>query len=245
MSLSEIVWMSVLVTIASIQLLVIYALLVAQAIWSALTALFVFLFQNWIIQAAFAGWLAFALQQVHQKAMRRRELFQRRYDQKLDAVQAFFRLVDKRTYATRAYLATLRAPSDDWQAERQRYREVVKEWNESAPSLLVTMLTLLPARLCFELERATFVSFSSMDRLLSKIRHAREAGQQSSVSSNQVQQYMDELAETSSVLLAEFLNLARAEQRRLDERPTVSAENADDLSFGYLFVSLFKPTVNR
>lgn len=243
---SEYVWFGVSVALACIQLAIIYVVLVVDAALRSVSAVIVFLFENWVLQAAFGAWVAFSLQQLHQKSVQKADLFQRRYDQKLAAIQLFFGLIDKRIYASRAYLTSLRSPiSDDgWVAERERYRQVVREWNEKAPGVLVTLLTLLPARICFQLERETFLPFSAVDGLLGHIRESRGSGQRQLEAVSNVQGYLSEISTSSAISLAEFLNLAREERRLIDRKPSIIDENAADLSFGYLITSLFKSSVN-
>lgn len=243
---SELFWMTLLVASACIKLAIVYAMILFGSIFGLLTSAVAFLFENWIFQAAFGAWVVFALQQIHQKSVQRTDLFQKRYEQKLSAIQSFFGLVDKRIYASRAYLATLRVPQPDesWVTERERYREAVREWNERAPSVLVTMLTLLPARMCYQIERDTFLPFSQVDQMLASIRRARSSNSPSRDAVFSTQDILADLVTNSNVSLASFLNLAKKERKLIDQEPSISEENLPNLSFGYLVASLFKTTID-
>lgn len=152
--------------------------------------------------------------------------------------------MDKRIYATRSYRAAL-LDNDSWLTQREVYRTAVREWNERAPGILVTMLTLLPAGLCFRLERNTFARFAQMDACLARMRRAREAEKRDDVSSRCVTNLLVELGELSSSSLAEFLSLASKEARLINQQPSIELENERHLSTGYLILSLFKPAINR
>jgi hypothetical protein len=222
----------------------IYLVLAIGSVVSAIFSVVAFLFETWVVQAVFGAWVVFALQKLHQSAVQRAERFQRRYDQKLAAIQTFFKLVDKRIYATRTYRAAL-LNDDGWLAQRELYRAAVQEWNEQAPSILVTLITLLPARLCFQLERNTFRRFAEIDSYLARIRRAREVNKSDKISAGQVMGLLAELSELSSTSLAEFLALARKEAKLIDQQPSIDLENEQHLSTGYLIMSLFKPAINR
>ena len=242
----DLLFFVLLVILACAKLMLVYGVIVVGAVLGGISSTIVFLFETWVFQAVFGAWVVFALQQLHQASTQRADRFQKRYDQKLAAIRSFFALLDKRIYATRAYRAALL--SDDspvaWSSERERYRNVVREWNEQAPGTIVTLLLLLPARLCFQLERETFQRFAAMDAYLGRIRRAREMGQVDRVLALQVTDLLTELTELSGASLAEFLNLAREEAKLIDQKPTIALENAPYLSLGYLVSSLFKPAIN-
>ena len=246
MEFTDILWMIASVLGACLALTIVYGLMIIGIVYGIVTNTVLFLFENWVFQAAFGAWVVFALQQVHQKSVQQSDLFQKRYEQKLVAIQSFFGLVDKRIYASRAYLATLRAPQQDesWVAERERYRDAVREWNEKAPGVLVTMLTLLPARMCYQLERDTFLPFAHSDQLLGTIRRARLNGTESQNTIFGTRDILAELVENSNISLAEFLNLAKEERKFLNQEPAISERNLPNLSLGYLVASLFKPSIN-
>ena len=192
------------VLVACSKLIVVYCASLVGVVLGGISTVIVFLFETWVFQAVFGAWVVFALQQLHQASMQRADRFQKRYDQKLAAIQAFFGLVDKRIYATRAYRAALLSSESQeaWIAEREKYRDAVREWNERAPGIVVTLLTLLPARLCFQLERETFQRFSTMDAHLGRVRRAREAEQADRTSAAQVADLLTELSEHSTASLA-------------------------------------------
>lgn len=246
MEIADHIWFGIFVAFSCVQLAIVYILILISVAFAGVGLVIVFLFENWVFQAVFGAWVVFALQQMHQKSTDKAGLFQKRYDQKLAAIQTFFGLVDKRIYASRAYLASLRAlpPDNEWTAERERYRDVVREWNEKAPGVVVTMLTLLPARLCFQVERETFLPFSLMDAHLGRIRRLRTAGTIDPNVIASVHNILSELVSDSNVSLAEFLNLAKEEQKLIDRKPRISEENLPLLSLGYLVSSLFKAPVN-
>jgi hypothetical protein len=189
-----------------------------------------FLFVNWIVQAFFAAWVAFKLQQVHHERTQKAARFEKRYDQKIEIVRQLFGLVDRRIYATRTYKLFLQSADLGWPEERVRYREVVRKWNEEAPGLLVIMQTILPQRYCLEFDHIFFPKFATIDSFLGRQRTLLERESPIDVT----------LAAYARVMLAEFINTARSERRLIDRVPEINFENIDSLGCGYLIKSLFK-----
>ncbi|MER8628868.1 hypothetical protein NKH55_03700 [Mesorhizobium opportunistum] len=198
---------------------------------------------NWILGAVIGSAIAFVWQ-------RRGWLFQQNLKRAIDKYEAQvaltregFSLVDKRIFASRLYLDSLiGGEQKSITEERERYRKVVEEWNEKASGIVILIRVRFGASYAIAFEQYFLPAFSELDRKLRQRRTAVDKG--GFDLSLLTRGIRDDLALINVQARESMLEMVRQTSETLrvvDESPLIVMKNISNLSYFYLFKSLFKP----
>ena len=208
-----------------------------------MVTLVTFLLENWIIQAAFAAWVAFQLQEIGLANGRKRDRLEAAYQRKVEAAKALYSLIEKRIFASRRYLAVIEGEHDRISEERARYRAAVTDWNEQAQLHQVTLLLEFDSYFGLLVDHDYNPIFVRIDGMLRKQRLLAETeGSLNKLRSKEIREALDQLNRLSLNVFREMLKDARKDRNIVDEKVDISEENIDHISYSRLFKSLLQPS---
>jgi len=165
------------------------------------------------------------------------------HESQLNLTRELFKLVDRRIYASRAYLTALLDTTEAVaEEERVRYRAVVAEWNESVSGLLILLQTRFDYQSSYNFDNYFLPAFAEVDRKLraKRVGRGRPEVNQADLTA-QVRGDLDLINIQAREFMELLMQKSRDTERALEEKPVISASNAHSLGYWYLLKSLFEP----
>ena len=126
--------------------------------------------------------------------------------------------------------------------ERSKYREIVGEWSEQRPVLLMEIRVVYDYNTAIGLEEKIQEPFSIIDHTLRRVRVEFETtGLRNEQLLLEVEERSSQMNAVAQDLMAALLKISEINKAIFEQRPVICNTNFDDLTSLYLFKSLFKP----
>lgn len=200
-----------------------------------------FLVENWILQAILGGWIAHNFQTANARSERQLANLEAAYQRKTEAAKGIHTLIQRRIYSTRRYLATIISEPNAIEAERAAYREVVSDWNSTAPTHQMAIIVEFGYFQGVDLDHNVFPVFADIDRRLRAARLAVEAGHEVNlISLGTVDRQLRSLGIYANDLNKELVRRATIDRAFLDNGAPITQENYRYLSHFELIKALIK-----
>lgn len=196
-----------------------------------------------IVGGIIGGGIAFAWQRKNWLFQQKFTRLYETYHAQISVTRDIFELVDKRIFASRAYITALKSHNEDSiSEERIEYRRVVAEWNEKSSGLVTILKSKFGSTLAYRFDGYFLPEFSNLDHHLRNIRLSIESDRAIDARSfNVAFLSLHSINEEGRIFMNELLYLAEYNKDILEQRPKISMENIDNLYSLYLIKPLFEP----
>lgn len=243
-TLIAITWLLVKATAFALALIAIILFFALVSGLSTATDILKFLIENWIVQTLIGAWVIFKAQQAVAASDRGMARLESAYSRKIDAITGLYSLIERRLYTTRRYLATIENDPELISEEREKYRQVVTAWNESAKIHQINLLLDYDPYFGLLLDQVFFPTFADLDRLLRRQRLAVQSGRLADAhASDQIERDVNSLSRLALQVTREMRKIADKDRKVLDGTVAISPENAHLVSYTQIFKALFVPCV--
>lgn len=164
------------------------------------------------------------------------------FDRKIDLVSEIFALIDARRTASYYYIDALKTRNlEIISEERMLYRDEVKLWGSKIPSLTIKLKTTFSHQICYDFDNYFPVEFSLVDSALRRARLRIERGSGDFISCiEEADANLHMINFHARLMSSDLLQNAEGDRLSIEQRPKISTENIQELTYSYLLKSLFK-----